>query len=255
MARPQRQGLDYYSLDTDVFSNRKIRRLIKNFGGNGYMVYSYLLTEIYRDKGCFIEWDENTAFDVSDVLNLKESLVKEVVNYCCSVGLFNKELRTSEKILTTKKIQEFWLKVTKKAGRKVTTIDSKFNLISGVIPNISGESTPNGVETPTNDQESTQRKGKETKVNKEKESKKKSRISTPPNFLEFKNYGLENFKEVDLEKLELKYKSWVANGWKDGHDKPIKNWKSKLLNTLPFLKKEELKIKNSENKMGFAVNR
>lgn len=56
-----------------------------------------------------------------------------------------------------------------------------------------------------------------------------------PEFLEFKNYALENAPSINLTKLELKYKSWVVSGWKDGNGKPIKNWKSKLLNTIPFI--------------------
>ena len=45
-----------------------------------------------------------------------------------------------------------------------------------------------------------------------------------------------------LEKdVELKYLSWVENGWKDGNDKPIKNWKSKLLNTIPHIKESASK--------------
>jgi hypothetical protein len=36
--------------------------------------------------------------------------------------------------------------------------------------------------------------------------------------------------------LKLKYDSWIANDWKNGNDKQIKNWKSSLLNTLPYIK-------------------
>lgn len=36
--------------------------------------------------------------------------------------------------------------------------------------------------------------------------------------------------------IQSKYESWVDNNWNDGNDKPIKNWKTKLKNTLPFLK-------------------
>lgn len=36
--------------------------------------------------------------------------------------------------------------------------------------------------------------------------------------------------------LTAKYESWVADGWKDGNGKPIKNWKTKLGNVLPHLK-------------------
>jgi len=78
--------------------------------------------------------------------------------------------------------------------------------------------------------------------NNEKNDNKK--INTPPSFLDFKNYCLEKTKDVDLEKLELKYESWKENDWKDGHDKKIKNWKSKILNTLPYLKKEKKEDEN-----------
>ncbi len=62
--------------------------------------------------------------------------------------------------------------------------------------------------------------------------------SNIPEFSEFKNYALENNKSIDINTLELKYKAWKENGWKDGNNKPIKNWKSKLLNTIPYLKNE-----------------
>jgi hypothetical protein len=63
-----------------------------------------------------------------------------------------------------------------------------------------------------------------------------------PDFLEFKNYALENQKNTDLHKLELKYKAWVQSGWIDGNGKKILNWKGKLLNTLPYLINENMRI-------------
>ena len=36
--------------------------------------------------------------------------------------------------------------------------------------------------------------------------------------------------------LTAKYEQWVAEGWKDGHGKKIKNWKTKLKNTIPYLR-------------------
>jgi len=32
------------------------------------------------------------------------------------------------------------------------------------------------------------------------------------------------------------YEQWVSDGWKDGNENEIKNWKTKLKNTLPHLK-------------------
>ena len=64
-----------------------------------------------------------------------------------------------------------------------------------------------------------------------------------PSFEDFKNYAIENSErrkiDLDLDKLNLKYESWKVNNWTDGNDVPIKNWKSKLLNTIPYLKKEK----------------
>lgn len=57
-----------------------------------------------------------------------------------------------------------------------------------------------------------------------------------PPFIEFRDYALQNKPLANIKDLKLKYDSWVANGWKDGHDKKILNWKSKILNTLPFIK-------------------
>src|SRR5665648_46695 len=84
-------------------------------------------------------------------------------------------------------------------------------------------------------------------IKNEKKEKKEKKIESPsiPEFIEFQNYALENDPSVNIKKLELKYKAWVVAGWKDGNDKPIKNWKVKLLNTLPYI--EKMKITESNN--------
>jgi len=72
-----------------------------------------------------------------------------------------------------------------------------------------------------------------------------------PVFSEFKEYALSKKKDVCMEALQLKYDSWIENGWKNGNDKAIKNWKSTLLNTLPFLNKQQ---KEGGDKMVDYVN-
>jgi len=75
------------------------------------------------------------------------------------------------------------------------------------------------------------------KQKKVKETKNKKEII--PSLDEFLKYADEQTDNCDLLKVNLKYKSWVENKWHDGNDKPIKNWKQKLLNTLPYLMKKE----------------
>lgn len=60
-----------------------------------------------------------------------------------------------------------------------------------------------------------------------------------PEFSEFLTYALEKKPRINQQDLRLKYDSWIVNGWctnKDGKFRPIVNWKSTLLNTLPFIK-------------------
>lgn len=128
MARPRKTGLDYFSVDTDRFQDIRIKRLKKAFGCNGFSVYEYLLNEIYRVKGCFIVWDESTAFDVAEYWGLKETTVKEIVRYCGVVGLFNKEL-LSDGIITSKSIQSRYLYMCEKSKRKELIIPEEIRLI------------------------------------------------------------------------------------------------------------------------------
>ena len=80
-------------------------------------------------------------------------------------------------------------------------------------------------------------------INKPRTSKPRTKktIVSIPEFSEFKEYGLLKQPDVSLEGLKRKYESWVENGWKDGFDNKITNWKSKLLNTLPYIEKQQTK--------------
>lgn len=113
-----KKGFAYYNTDTDRYQDIRIKRLKKVFGCCGVAIYDYLLCEIYRVKGCFIQWDESTAFDVAEYWGLKENVVNEVVGYCCNVGLFNKELRASENVLTSLSIQRRFTEMCHRAKRK-----------------------------------------------------------------------------------------------------------------------------------------
>jgi hypothetical protein len=105
-------GLIYYNVDTNRYQDRRIKRLKKDFKCDGIAVYDYILCEIYRVEGCFLVWDEDTAFDVSEYFGLKETTVKEIVNYCLSVGLFDADSFTKHDILTSIEIQLSFVKLS-----------------------------------------------------------------------------------------------------------------------------------------------
>ena len=63
-----------------------------------------------------------------------------------------------------------------------------------------------------------------------------------PLYIDFLNYAIEQKPKVNKSLVKLKYDSWAVNDWKDGNGKQIKNWKSKLNNTLPFIAEQETTI-------------
>lgn len=71
--------------------------------------------------------------------------------------------------------------------------------------------------------------------------------NTIPSKQEFINYALEKKSNLCKESVGLKFESWVANDWKDGNDKEIKNWKRKLINTIPYLKTINNQIQQPKN--------
>lgn len=94
-----------------------------------------------------------------------------------------------------------------------------------------------GAEEPPSQQE--KEKGKE-EVKEQGKVKEKKNL---PSLSEFLNYAKDKAYEKNLSldetKVELKYESWIENKWRTGKDKKINNWKSTLLNTLPYLQKEK----------------
>jgi len=83
---------------------------------------------------------------------------------------------------------------------------------------------------------------KDNVIVKDTNTKKKKAI---PDVREFMIYAKSKIPDSDEYKskrdnLILKYESWVENEWKDGFNKPIINWKSKLLNNLQHIKTKKV---------------
>lgn len=156
MARPNKEGLDYFPFDTNLFQDIRIRKLIKYQSGKAVTVYALLLCFIYKD-GYYMRWDKELPFIISEQTGFEEAYVLEVINSCLKLGLFSNELYTSDGILTSRGIQERYKKICDLCRRKSEI--SEFSLISSEEKPIYSE------EKPVNSAKSTQSKGKESKVN------------------------------------------------------------------------------------------
>ena len=57
MARPEKQGLDYFPFDIDFFEDEKTEAISGEFGIKGEIAIIKLLCAVYRN-GYFIQWNE-----------------------------------------------------------------------------------------------------------------------------------------------------------------------------------------------------
>ena len=123
MARPQKTGLDYFPLDVGFYRDVKVRKLMRsNGGGKALAVYVVLLCNIY-ENGYYMVWDDDDVpFMLSEILGFEEGTIHEAIKFCLSIGLLDKELFTSQHILTSRSIQSRYLTAVKRRVRDVSDL-------------------------------------------------------------------------------------------------------------------------------------
>lgn len=155
-----KSGLTYYNVETDRYQDKRIKKLKKSNGCVGLAVYDYIVCECFRVNGWGMEYDEDVIFDIADYLNVKETMVMEVVKYCAHVGLFDARLLGCG-IVTSEDIQTRYLDICKRSKRMTAKIPEDYNLTTEEIPKTLEE-----MEKPT--EESLQNKIKENKIKENK---------------------------------------------------------------------------------------
>lgn len=65
---------------------------------------------------------------------------------------------------------------------------------------------------------------------------KKVQIPSEEEFLQYAKEVLTDKYPEHEYPLKVKYATFIDNGWRDGYNNPIKNWKLKLKTIIPFLK-------------------
>ncbi len=109
MPRKAKTGLDHFPFDTDLFSDIKVRKLIKYQSAKAIAVYAYLLCIIYRD-GYYMKWDNELPFIISECLGFDEAFVGEAIECMVRLGLFNEHMFREKQVLTARGIQERYLR-------------------------------------------------------------------------------------------------------------------------------------------------
>ncbi|WP_297904039.1 DUF4373 domain-containing protein [uncultured Parabacteroides sp.] len=167
MSRPIKKGLSYFPLDTDMLSNRKIRRLFQSQGCEGFAAYTAILCEVYGTTGYYVRYTDDLCFDIGFTLNLKEEQVRKIIGFCVEIRLFNQELFDRQKILTSLGIQSRYREISK---RNVSRISPEWELRDETHPVSAKETGVSATKTPVSATKTTpkgkgKRKEKESKTN------------------------------------------------------------------------------------------
>jgi uncharacterized protein YqkB len=203
MARPTKQGLDYFPLD--VVMDDKINLIEAEHGIVGFGLLIKLFQKIYSED-YFYPWTEKEQLLFSNRVSVDRNTVVSIVNDCIKWGIFNEHLYEKYKILTSKGIQTRYLNATYK--RASVIFYQEYLLIdvsdrkNTVITSISDVRNPEI--TIVSDSKSTQSKVKKSKV------KKRTKDSS----LQIENlrqrYSQEKLKLID-EYVEILKSTRVSN--------------------------------------------
>lgn len=118
MARPLKTGLDYFPFDVDLFNDEKVIAIAGEFGLKGEITLIKLLCAVYRN-GYFIEWSPVMRLKLRKELpGISAELIDAIINRLVKWGFFDESLFNSEKVLTSRGIQQRYYAVCSSARRK-----------------------------------------------------------------------------------------------------------------------------------------
>ena len=132
MAGKPKKRIDYAGWSVDIFStDTKIDKLLDAQGWIGFGVYFYLCQMAFGSEGYFYEWCYDLCATTARKMGggVCAGTVKETVDYCLQIGLFDKGLFDRWGVLTSRGIQRSYLLVLKSKNRKGTEIIEEYWLL------------------------------------------------------------------------------------------------------------------------------
>ena len=179
MARPIKDGVDYFPMDTDFYNDDKVRLLRAEFGAKGMYLLHFLLCECYGKNGYFITWDKNRCFLVSDGAGCgcSPEYISEFISGCLRCSFFDERVFNAFGVLTSAGIQRRYIRMFNSRDeiriiREYWLLDetSKNDVPAGVLNKLTFKNI-NCTENPDKTTENPQ---------KEKESRKKTEGTNVP---------------------------------------------------------------------------
>ena len=166
MARPNKNGVDYFPLDCQM--DDEIKYIEAEFGLDGFGMVVKLWQKIYGDKGYYCSFPRTVRLMFARSIGKGVNFVDEVIARCTEYGIFDRDLLKKYRVLTSEGIQKRYAKMTER--RNSLKILGRYLLISApenwvIVDNNSVNADKNSENVDKNS---------ESKVN----TKSKSKITT-----------------------------------------------------------------------------
>jgi len=210
----------YFPHFSNARHDRKIKRMVKELGIEGYGIY-FMLLEVLREQ-------QDMRYPIGDIdlladeFQTSEPKVRTVV---CNYGLFDvdmEEMFFSPKLMvymgpyTRHKEQRLYASMKAKEARERRKLEEKT------------DRRPTGLPTGDRPDYRPETKVKESKVKESKEKKNINRAERPT-LEQVKEYIKEKNYSVDADKW---FNHYTANGWKVGKN-PMKDWRAAVRTWVP----------------------
>lgn len=159
MARPIKNGVDYFPLDTVL--DTKFELIEAEFGLTGFAIIVKLFQKIYGEQGYYCEWTNEVALLFSRKCG-GGNVVSEIVSAAIKRGIFDKDMYEKYSILTSKGIQERYFAAVSR--RVCVNVKNEYLLVSDTenLENVNRNGVNVNINS-KNERRNTQSKGKESK--------------------------------------------------------------------------------------------
>lgn len=112
LARPLKDGIDYFPFDVGFLQDKKIRLIKGEYGIKGVVIVIQLLCSIYKENGYFSTCDSDDFILVADAVGCgcDAKTIEEVVQGCLRRSIFDRGVFEAFGVLTSRGIQRRYLR-------------------------------------------------------------------------------------------------------------------------------------------------
>lgn len=112
MARPLKDGIDYFPMDVGFLQDKKVKLIKGEFGSKGVVITIHLLCQIYGENGYFLKVDEEDYILLAEDIgcDVTPGLIEEVVQGLVKRSFFDEGVFNRFSALTSRGIQRRYLR-------------------------------------------------------------------------------------------------------------------------------------------------